>query len=71
MIGKEDGLNQWIGKTETQVDEACPKPLKALAAALDRDDPEAGPGSPVPPCWHWLYFLSLTKQSEIHDQWHR
>lgn len=70
MIGNENGLNQWIGKTETQVDEASPKPLKALAAALDRDDPEAEPGSPVPPCWHWLYFLSLTKQSEIGADGH-
>jgi 3-methylfumaryl-CoA hydratase len=70
MTTSPDVLKQWIGKTETQVDEVSPKPLSALAAALDRDDPEPQPGSAIPPCWHWLYFLSLPRQSEIGPDGH-
>ena len=28
------------------------------------------PGSAVPPCWHWLYFLPLHRQSEIGPDGH-
>jgi 3-methylfumaryl-CoA hydratase len=70
MTTSRDELKQWIGKTETQVDEACPKPLRALAATLDRDDPEPLPGTAIPPCWHWLYFLSLPRQSEFGPDGH-
>ena len=70
MASSHDELKQWIGKSETQVDEASPKPLRALAAALDRDDPEPQPGSAIPPCWHWLYFFPLPRQSEIGPDGH-
>ena len=31
---------------------------------------ELQPGNAVPPCWHWLYFLSLPRQSEIGPDGH-
>ncbi|MFO1469229.1 MAG: hypothetical protein U1F35_22725 [Steroidobacteraceae bacterium] len=40
-------------------------PLRALAAALDRDDPPLKAGDEVPPCWHWLYFPPTPRQSHI------
>jgi 3-methylfumaryl-CoA hydratase len=58
-------LKQWIGKTETLVDRVVPVPLRALAAALDRDDPVPREGDEVPPGWHWLYFLPTPRQSEV------
>ena len=63
-------LKQWIGKTETQADVATATPVQALAATLDRDDPAPQSGEPVPPCWHWLYFLPLHRQSEIGADGH-
>ena len=63
-------LKQWIGKTESRVDTATATPVQALAATLDRDDPAPQPGDPVPPCWHWLYFLPLHRQSEIGADGH-
>ena len=45
-------------------------PLAALAATLDRDDPAPVAGAPVPPLWHWLYFLPLARQSEIGPDGH-
>ncbi len=63
-------LRSWIGRTEVRVDVATAVPAKALSATLDRDDAPAQPGDPLPPCWHWLYFLPLARQSEIGADGH-
>jgi 3-methylfumaryl-CoA hydratase len=62
-------LRQWIGRRETRRDQATLVPIQALSATLDRDDPWEV-GSPVPPLWHWLYFLPLHRQSEIGPDGH-
>lgn len=64
-----DHLREWIGHQETRRDQATLAPVQALSATLDRDDP-LGPDSPVPPLWHWLYFLPLHRQSEIGPDGH-
>ncbi len=63
-------LRSWVGRTETIEDIATLAPLRALTATLDRDDPPGNPGDPVPPCWHWLYFLPMARQSEIGPDGH-
>ena len=63
-------LRSWIGRSETQVDVAAAVPPRALAATLDRDDPPSQPGAALPPCWHWLYFLPLARQSQIGADGH-
>ena len=45
-------------------------PVRALAATLDRDDPEPRPGDALPPLWHWLYFLPVHRQSELGPDGH-
>lgn len=65
-----DELRQWIGRTEQSADSVMATPLKALAAALDREDPVPERGDEVPPCWHWLYFLPLHRQSELGSDGH-
>ena len=52
-----DSLRDWVGKTETRSDTVTAWPVAALAATLDRNDPEPKPGDALPPGWHWLYFL--------------
>ena len=52
-----DHLREWIGKTETREDRVTLTPIAALSATLDRDDPFPRDGDPLPPLWHWLYFL--------------
>jgi 3-methylfumaryl-CoA hydratase len=61
---------QWVGRTETHADVVTPTPVAALAATLDRDDPRPAAGDPLPPLWHWLYFLPLHRQSEIGPDGH-
>lgn len=63
-------LQDWIGKTETLHDDVTAAPVRALTATLDRDDPLPGPGTVVPPLWHWLYFLPMHRASEIGPDGH-
>jgi 3-methylfumaryl-CoA hydratase len=62
-------LKKWIGRTDTLTDEITVPPVGALAAVLDR---ERAPlrGEAIPPCWHWLYFLPLRRQSELGPDGH-
>ncbi|MGJ8629326.1 MAG: FAS1-like dehydratase domain-containing protein [Sulfitobacter sp.] len=57
-------LEEWIGKSESHVEQIAPFPSNALAATLDRDDPDYTDGTPLPPLWHWIHFLQLFKLSE-------
>ena len=65
-----DHLRTWIDRTESVHDVATVVPLRALSATLDRDDPAIDLGYDVPPCWHWLYFLPLHRQSELGPDGH-
>jgi 3-methylfumaryl-CoA hydratase len=65
-----DHLRSWIGRTEVLADVATAVPPRALSATLDRDDAPSNPGETLPPCWHWLYFLPLARQSEIGADGH-
>ena len=69
-MGPDDNYDAWIGRTEERADTVTPVPVAALAAALDRDDPAPQHGAPLPPLWHWLYFLPLQRQSELGDDGH-
>ena len=65
-----DHLKTWIGRSVRAEDAVSPVPLRALTATLDRDDPPVSPGDTVPPCWHWLYFLPLERQSDLGADGH-
>ncbi|MRT29388.1 MaoC family dehydratase N-terminal domain-containing protein [Herbaspirillum sp. CAH-3] len=62
-------LRQWLDKTETRHDQISPALAAALAATLD------GPRQPLagdalPPLWHWIYFWSVCRQSEVGADGH-
>ncbi len=63
-------FDAWLGKTETRTEVIGPNPLRGFAALLDRPQTPAGAGSPLPPLWHWCYFLEMTPQSEIARDGH-
>jgi 3-methylfumaryl-CoA hydratase len=64
-----DQLRAWIGREERRTDTLHPWPAAALTAALDRDDPP-GPGEPLPPFWHHLYFLPTVAASQTGADGH-
>lgn len=63
-------LAAWIGRSETLHDTIGPTPVIALTATLDHPATDVGPGTPLPPLWHWLYFLPMHRQSEIGEDGH-
>ena len=65
-----DRLRDWIGRSETRTDTITPVPVAAMSATLDRDDPAPQAGDPLPPLWHWLYFLPLYRHSEAGPDGH-
>jgi len=62
----ENTYGEWIGRSKTDVDLITRTPLNALAATLDLDAPELV----VPPLWHWIYFLSPTRMTDIGSDGH-
>jgi 3-methylfumaryl-CoA hydratase len=67
---QHDDLRSWIGRSETVRDTIHPTPVLALAATLDHPAAPVPEGSPLPPLWHWLYFLPLHRQSDIGPDGH-
>ena len=68
MTDDTDALTAWVGRRQSLEDRIAAGPVERLAATLDRDDPAPLPGDPLPPAWHWLYFLPSSPQSTLgHD----
>ena len=63
-------LSEWIGRSETVSDIATATPYAALSATLNRPAERPALGTPLPPLWHWLYFLPLSRQADIGPDGH-
>ncbi|MBP0622890.1 FAS1-like dehydratase domain-containing protein [Cupriavidus consociatus] len=60
----------WIGRREQHEDTITAVPATALRATLDYPAAPQPTGTPLPPLWHWLYFLPMHRQSEIGADGH-
>jgi 3-methylfumaryl-CoA hydratase len=65
-----DQLRQWVGRKESKNDIAAAWPVAALAATLDCHDADLVEGDPIPPGWHWLYFLEAMPASGLGPDGH-
>jgi 3-methylfumaryl-CoA hydratase len=63
-------VEEWIGRSETVEDTITATPVAALGATLDRPAGRPAAGTPLPPLWHWLYFLPLHRRSDIGEDGH-
>jgi 3-methylfumaryl-CoA hydratase len=70
MSDELEKYRKWVGRTQIQEDIAAPFPPKALIATLDARDPAPAKGDPLPPLWHWLYFLEAAPASRIGEDGH-
>ena len=70
MDVQQDQLQSWVGRSETFEDTIYPTPVVALTATLDHPATPAVGGTPLPPLWHWLYFLPMHRQGEIGADGH-
>ena len=62
-------LHDWIGRQEHHDDCLSVFPANALASSLNDESPFIE-GDALPALWHWLYFLSAAKQSELGQDGH-
>jgi 3-methylfumaryl-CoA hydratase len=70
MNATQPELRQWIGRTESVSDVVTATPYAALSATLNWPPERPAPGTLLPPLWHWLYFLSLYRQSDVGPDGH-
>lgn len=60
----ENPYQDWIGREETCTEVIGERTASAMAATLDLAE-APGPGAPLPPGWHWLYFNPAVRRSEL------
>ncbi|HTN66372.1 MAG TPA: MaoC family dehydratase N-terminal domain-containing protein [Burkholderiaceae bacterium] len=63
-------LREWLGKTESAEDQVSATPIAALSATLNREHAAPHAGDPLPPLWHWLYFLPIHRQDQLGADGH-
>ena len=65
-----EDLKAWTGRSETVRDDIGATPVKALNATLDHPPAAVEKGTPLPPLWHWLYFLPLYRRCDLGPDGH-
>lgn len=65
----EDVLRQWVGNKQSATDTLQVEPARLMQATMDRD-PSLNTGDPLPPVWHWLYFLTGAPMSKLGRDGH-
>ncbi|MEF3275551.1 MAG: acyl-CoA dehydrogenase [Chloroflexus sp.] len=60
----------WIGRTELVEDDICLAQALAAAATLEPPSASLTAGAPLPPLWHWFYFLPRAPQSKLSTDGH-
>ncbi len=65
-----DYLRQWIGNKESIEETISAEPLHRMAATLDQAPRIIVDGEAVPALWHWAYFLTPIRASELGRDGH-
>lgn len=65
-----DRLRSWEGREESREDVLALAPVRALAATLDHDPGAYRDGGILPPLYHWLFFLELTRSGGLARDGH-
>lgn len=66
----EEQVKSWDPGPVTDEDSLLPEQTAAVSAMLDLPEPAAQPGDPLPPLWHWFYFLQWPGQTELGTDGH-
>ena len=63
-------LREWIGKTQSDDDILSARQARLMAATLGIPQSDFVDGAPLPPLWHWLYFLTGEPPSALGRDGH-
>ncbi len=70
MVEANNHFSAWIGKTQCVESDLSPWAAQAAAATLDAQELRMEAGSPLPPLWHWFYFLATEHQARLSEDGH-
>lgn len=65
-----DYLSQWIGNKESVEETISAEPLHRMAATLDQAPRIIARGDAIPALWHWAYFLTPVRASDLGRDGH-
>ncbi|MDR5765884.1 MULTISPECIES: MaoC family dehydratase N-terminal domain-containing protein [unclassified Caballeronia] len=63
-------LREWIGNSQSDRDVLSSRQARLMAATLGISQSDFVDGTPLPPLWHWLYFLSGEPASALGRDGH-
>ncbi|HTZ24534.1 MAG TPA: MaoC family dehydratase N-terminal domain-containing protein [Streptosporangiaceae bacterium] len=70
MTGLSEMIAGWAPEPAEATETITAGPAIALSGLLDREPAVTGPGDPIPPLWHWLYFLDGPATSDLGPDGH-
>lgn len=65
-----DHLQKWVGKSRSDSDVLTVRRARLMAATLGQDAATLEAGAPLPPLWHWIYFLEGLPPTELGRDGH-
>lgn len=65
-----DFLRTWMGRESVAEDTLSVRHARLMAATLGLPQAQFAEGTPLPPLWHWLYFLEGLPASELGRDGH-
>jgi 3-methylfumaryl-CoA hydratase len=60
-----DALRPWVGRQVLDEDRLSVRHARLMAATLGLAREDFTPGTPLPPLWHWIYFLEAQPPSAL------
>lgn len=63
-------FSAWVGRSDERGEVIAATPVRLLAATLDLPPMDPVAGDPIPPMWHWLYFLPDASRSNLGPDGH-
>jgi 3-methylfumaryl-CoA hydratase len=70
MVFHAEDFTPWIGRSFQQQDVVDAARLRGLYAMFDRPPPSLDRGEPIPSEWHWIFFWTTMRQSELDRDGH-
>ena len=70
MTGMSEIIAGWAPGPAETTETIAAEPAAAMSGLLDREPAVTAPGDPIPPLWHWLYFLDRPATSELGPDGH-
>ncbi len=63
-------LREWVGRSQSDLDVLSSRQARLMAATLGIPQSDFVDGTPLPPLWHWHYFLSGAPPSALGRDGH-